>query len=119
MVTRPNAISPDHIARMTELQDTLHSETMASRRIKEPGKLDEYRAKRDFAKTPEPSPESSQIGGGKGKKKEFVVQKHDATRLHYDVRLEVDGAMMSFAVPKGPSYDPDVKRLAVETEDHP
>ncbi len=89
-------------------------------------KLRTYRAKRDFAKTPEPPPpESSQIGAIKGKKKAdvaklaFVVQKHDATRLHYDVRIEIDGAMMSWAVPKGPSYDPDVKRLAVETEDHP
>jgi bifunctional non-homologous end joining protein LigD len=88
-------------------------------------KLGTYRAKRDFEKTPEPPPdESSQIAGIKGKKKaarglEFVVQKHDATRLHYDVRIEIAGAMMSWAVPKGPSYDPAVKRLAVETEDHP
>jgi bifunctional non-homologous end joining protein LigD len=96
-------------------------------------KLQTYRAKRDFEKTPEPPPEdeSSQIERAEGKKKErknaakadaalaFVVQKHDATRLHYDVRIEIGGAMMSWAVPKGPSYDPAIKRLAVETEDHP
>ena len=85
--------------------------------------LDEYEAKRDFAKTPEPRPSrsSSQTGAQEEKKKalEYVVQKHDATRMHYDVRLEIDGAMASWAVPKGPSFDPKVKRLAVETEDHP
>ncbi len=101
----------------------------------DPGPLATYRARRDFAKTPEPSDESSQTAGPAGKKGEakagplpggnaegrgvFCVQKHDATRLHYDVRLEIAGTLMSFAVPKGPSYDPQVKRLAVETEDHP
>src|SRR5579883_958896 len=87
-------------------------------------RLESYRAKRDFARTPEPQPQSSQTEGQEENKKAphglaFVVQKHDATRLHYDVRLEIDGAMMSWAVPKGPSYDPKVKRLAVEVEDHP
>jgi bifunctional non-homologous end joining protein LigD len=81
-----------------------------------------YRKKRDFSVTPEPAPEKP--GASKSKRKakeglEFVVQKHDATRLHYDVRIEIAGAMMSWAVPKGPSFDPSVKRLAVETEDHP
>src|ERR1700722_17877421 len=85
-----------------------------------PGSLATYRAKRDFDKTPEPSDESSQTAGlVENKRGVFCVQKHDATRLHYDVRLEIAGALMSFAVPKGPSYDPQVKRLAVETEDHP
>jgi bifunctional non-homologous end joining protein LigD len=93
-----------------------------------------YRQKRDFSVTPEPQPQSSPVRAEKGKKEdddpsaargqdperlEFVIQKHDATRMHYDLRLEIDGAMASWAVPKGPSYDPTVKRLAVETEDHP
>ena len=74
-----------------------------------------YNAKRDFGKTPEPSGklESSE------KANLFIVQKHDATRLHWDLRLEVDGVLKSWAVTKGPSPDPDIKRLAVRTEDHP
>jgi DNA ligase D-like protein (predicted 3'-phosphoesterase) len=80
-------------------------------------RLGEYERKRDFGRTSEP----------KGKKKPseqdeapiFVIQKHDARRLHYDVRFEVDGVLKSWAVPKGPSMDPAEKRLAVPTEDHP
>ena len=76
-------------------------------------KLAAYHAKRDFQKTPEPR-EGGQSGGDA-----FVIQKHDATRLHYDLRLELDGVMKSWAVTKGPSLVPGDKRLSVHTEDHP
>ena len=77
--------------------------------------LAEYNKKRDFKKTAEPAGKRATDGGGD----RFIVQKHDATRLHWDLRLEADGVLKSWAVTKGPSPDPDIKRLAVRTEDHP
>ncbi|MDG3582276.1 DNA polymerase ligase N-terminal domain-containing protein [Galbibacter pacificus] len=76
----------------------------------------EYNKKRDFSKTKEPK--------GNSRKKDtnsqiFVIQKHDATNLHYDFRLEIDNVLKSWSVPKGPSTDPSIKRMAIPTEDHP
>jgi bifunctional non-homologous end joining protein LigD len=81
--------------------------------------LQRYRSKRDFDVTPEPSGDSHAEAATATGGNSYVVQKHAARRLHYDLRFEVDGVMASWAVPKGPSYDPKVKRLAVHVEDHP
>jgi DNA ligase D-like protein (predicted 3'-phosphoesterase) len=83
--------------------------------------LSEYERKRDFSKTSEPSGASKRRSGAKAKRRHprFTIQKHAATSLHYDFRLEIGGVLASWAVPKGPSLDPRDKRLAMRTEDHP
>src|SRR5512144_1890848 len=82
-----------------------------------PSSLDTYRRKRDFRKTAEPS--KTPARGAKSRLRRFVIQKHAATRLHFDFRLQVGRVLKSWAVPKGPSVDPHDRRLAVEVEDHP
>lgn len=79
-------------------------------------KESDYNKKRDFSKTTEPKESNNK---GNPDAPSFVIQKHDATNLHYDFRLEIDNTLKSWAVPKGPSTDPSIKRMAIPTEDHP
>jgi bifunctional non-homologous end joining protein LigD len=88
-------------------------------------KLDEYARKRDFERTPEPAgapaddADEASAGGASAARRRFVIQQHDATRLHWDLRLEHDGVLLSWALPRGLPWDPGRNHLAVHTEDHP
>src|SRR5579862_8273604 len=106
MDTNPNEMVPVAMDRALMVpDDNVH--------LAMPNFLDEYKRKRSPERTPEP------FGGGAPRPGIFVVQKHSATRMHYDLRLEWDGVLKSWAVPRGPSPDPADKRLAAQTEDHP
>src|SRR6185437_6638082 len=95
-----------------------HDRAMAAASKSQAGALGHYRQKRDFSITSEPA-ETAATPARNGEKRAFVVQKHWASRLHYDFRLELDGVLVSWAVPKGPAFDPSKMQMAIHVEDHP
>jgi bifunctional non-homologous end joining protein LigD len=126
MATRKRTTTPRKRATTQRKRTTpaAKSGTKPPTKTRPKSSLAEYRQKRDFTKTKEPSgatraPARRSPAKRKAAKLRFVIQKHAASHLHFDFRLELDGVMKSWAVPKGPSYDPAVRRLAMQVEDHP